>query len=135
MFSAGTYYIGDLCYVLYEKQWLEICEAISLIGEEEFKKQAWVIMVENKMPIGIAQTLFGDGSYVVEYDNQQKTIPVDSGTIGCIRLDCVKDIVQAKECGAIVEFKESFDISYEDGIIRFGDVWINTEDTEIEYEC
>lgn len=81
--KAGTYYIGDLCYVMHP-QWDEFCE-ITIRGNNvingEFK-------LSNGVEFATYSTMHGDGCYL---DNEEYEYPVDAGLIGCIRLDDIND--------------------------------------------
>lgn len=133
MLPAGTYYIGDPCYVLSKEQWSEVCEAIAQVGEEQFANQALELMIDNKFPIGIAPTLYGDGEFHISGD-KSLLIPVDSGTIGCVPIEHVQDLEEAKELGWVTEFNEPFEIRYDEGVIRFGKEWVNTTDMGIDVD-
>ena len=79
MMKAGTYYVGDLCYVLHER-WDEVCELIiegnrCLDGEFNLK---------DGTRFAIYGTAYGDGNY---FDQNGKSYDVDAGSIGCVLLD------------------------------------------------
>jgi len=76
-------------------------------------------------------TMYGDGVY---YSNEGDEIGVDSGTIGCVKVDDVDD-VEGLKLGAVVEFNGTFHPSSKNGLLRFGPGFtVNTED-EHEEEC
>lgn len=115
--KAGTYYIGDLCYVMHDV-WDEICSECPFAGEYTLK---------DGRVISIYSTFHGDG----EYDG----IWVDSCTIGCVRLDEIKDkkpsvnVKKPKEeplGWKKVTFREDFTTGEFHGKLRFGDVVIDT---------
>ena len=138
MMKAGTYYVGDLCYVIADKDWNEVCK-LTIVENRCIEGE---FMLADGRRFAMYTTRWGDGSY---YDNKRlNSYCVDSGTIGCILLDDVKDSIAAtydniEELGAIIEFKEDFETYNNDGLIVFGDVIINTDpdefyDEEDEYE-
>jgi hypothetical protein len=65
---------------------------------------------------------------------------VDSGSIGCIRVEDIRDNTYAdiEQLGAIVEFDAPFEVSEDHGLIHFGHVQIETagsyETEDYEYE-
>ena len=123
MMQAGTYYIGDLCYVMHDV-WDEVC----MFDEGE-------LTLKDGRKIAIYSTAYGDG----EYDGCW----VDSGTIGCIRIEDIKDEEPSVNVFSnertkgwkMIEFKTDFSTSKEGGSIIFGNVLIYTGDeSESEYE-
>jgi hypothetical protein len=140
MMPAGKYYIGDLCYVMADEEWREICNIII--------KEPRILDGEFELPDGrrfaIYSTAYGDGTY---HDQHGHAYSVDAGSIGCIRLDDIKyvdNFDQFLDLGAIQEFAEPFVTSggrehYQkwDGVIRIGHVEIVTDSDDlgdIDYE-
>lgn len=132
--KKGTYYVGDLCYVMHEPNlWDRVIdllyppnaplqytsEGIPYIGkhlEGEFELDG--------AKFAIFTTSYGDGSYL---DNYDRIYGVDSGTLGCILItDIAKDDLENIEFGNQIEFENDFEVKSENGIIIFGDVRINT---------
>jgi len=127
MMPAGKYYIGDLCYVMTDDEWREIC-AIIIKGNQ-------CLDGEFELPDGrrfaIYSTAYGDGEY---YDQYGHTYSVDAGSIGCVRLDDIKyvdNFDQFLDLGAILEFAEPFVTGKQGGQLEFGHVVI---DTDPEYD-
>ena len=120
--KAGKYYVGDLGYVL-EDRWDEVCDLIIkghkvLDGEFELK---------DGTRFAIYGTAHGDGYYS---DRQGNGYPVDSGSIGCMLADRITEgqLGQLDESlGNIFDFTEDFETGEEDGIIRIGDIEIDTQ--------
>ena len=122
-FKAGRYYIGDLCYVIHNDLWSEVCNN-HFKGEESF------IIRGNKM--FMAGTAYGDGSYDVQ--GADGVCSVDSGTIGCIRLDTLESSLVLKPVldeshtgGIIVVFDKDFEATCDGGVFNFGHVVVDTE--------
>jgi hypothetical protein len=114
---AGTYYIGDLCYVI--EEWHELCDII--IDGNNVKDGEFVMGERRFANYG---TAYGDGSYK---SNIGTTHPVDSGRIGCIKIsDITKHVIHYDTLGAIVDFKDDFETGVDEGIIIFGHVEIDT---------
>ena len=124
--KAGKYYVGDLCYVLGDR-WDEVCDLIivdhkCLDGEFELK---------DGTKFAIYSTAYGDGYYI---DQQANGYPVDSGSIGCVRVDDITEGELDKMGGNIFDFEEDFETGEEDGIIRIGDIEIDTDGESYEEE-
>ena len=123
---AGTYYIGDLCYVMHE-EWGEVCDLII--------KDRHVLDGEFNLADGrrfaIYSTTWGDGLY---RDGEGREYPVDAGSIGCILVDHIRPHKDNDtSLGNIVSFDKPFGTFSDDGKIMFGRVCIDTKnDTEDE---
>ena len=129
--QAGTYYVGDLCYVMHP-EWNEVCE---LIIDKHSCKEGEFELVDGRR-FAIYNTSYGDGQYS---SNTPHKFCVDSGSIGCIRLEDITDETYSMELvsdlGAIITFESDFVTSVHNGTIRFGNVEIYTADmNEYKYE-
>lgn len=133
---SGTYYIGDLCYVMHP-EWDEFCDVT--IEGNNVKNGEFALKDGRKF--ATYSTLYGDGNYRSNIGSYHS---VDAGLIGCIRLEDIKDpeatMEQMKSLGTIVEFDMPFETSESEGVITFGCVEIDTgsdpdysEDEEDEY--
>lgn len=129
---AGTYYVGDLCYVINDDDWSDFCDRsfpdayTEVIGIQETNEGI------NYANFG---TKYGDGVYT---DYHGRRYAVDSGSIGCIPVCALGDkydLEKVKSLGNIISFDEPFDVYYEEstGTIQFGEVEIMTGEYE-EYE-
>lgn len=114
--SAGTYYVGDLCYVLSGTQWDELCDKDPNCNGGEF-------VLSDGTRVWLSHTEYGDGWYA---DSNGNKYDVDSGTLGCVLMgENIKDT----SGGNVIEFKHPFTVSRErDGTFYFGDVSIETGD-------
>lgn len=128
--KAGTYYIGDLCYVLDEKDWHEICDKDYFDGE---------FTLSDGRGIAMYSTAQGDGEYK---SNVGSSCCVDSGTIGCVLLsditrheyDHIEDLAVFHtfesdfDTGTYkeTEYSEEYDFHYDTKVIRFGEVEVYT---------
>jgi hypothetical protein len=113
---AGTYQIGDLCYLQDEYLWEQILETqegkLGKLGDGRL----FVYM----------PTAYGDGVYT---DNHGEDWYVDSGTIGILRSfpNDPEDVIEyPSPMGRTVFFKEPFNVYEKDGVLYFGDIWIAT---------
>jgi len=126
MMKAGTYYVGDLCYVLHD-EWDEVCELIikdNVCLDGEFT-------LKDGRRFAIYGTAYGDGNY---FDQNGKSYDVDAGAIGCILMDDI-DLESPGNFlagGNVHTFDTSFYTGEQDGKIMFHTLSINT-DPEDEY--
>ena len=130
---AGKYYIGDLCYVMTDEEWKEIC-SITISGQKVIDGE---FQLSDGRRFATYSTAFGDGVY---HDQYGHSYSVDAGLIGCIKLEDIKYVDnydQFLDIGAIMEFDNSFATSGGrgdegwKGLIQFGHVMIETNP---EYE-
>lgn len=111
MMQPGVYYVGDLCYVMHP-QWNEVCN-LTITGNESLDGE---FNLSSGVRFSIHSTAYGDGSY---QDEQGREYPVDSGTIGCIRVEDVYDPEWWLEGVHTIEFKNPFELVYDNGLITF----------------
>lgn len=129
---AGTYYVGDLCYVVPGDEWMDF---VARSFPDSYSEVVGVF--ENREGINYANfgTKYGDGEY---FDNRGARYGVDSGSIGCIPVCAVPEVQEAvRGFSSVVSFDEPFEVGYDDetGTIRFGHIEIVTGDYgEDEYE-
>jgi len=135
---AGTYYIGDLCYVINDDVWDEVCNAMFPDG---IHPKDGLIEVRGHQMISFS-TMWGDGMY---YGHGYE-FPVDAGLIGLISMDSLDENAlggkrdneaEIADFGAIVEFKEDFECYSDNGYLVFGHIGIDTaggEEEEDEYD-
>ena len=123
--KAGTYYIGDLCYVLEKNMWEIVCD--------ELDTSDGIIDVEG-ITLACFSTAEGDGIFIS--DLMDNPVSVDSGTIGCIETKYIsKELLEsAKTFSNVVKFSYDFIVDSDDGIISFGDIELNTNDEEEDYD-
>jgi len=138
MMPAGRYYIGDLCYVMTDKEWDEFCK-LTIVDHDCIQGE---FTFEDGRRFATYGTKWGDGVYRSNINSKHS---VDSGTIGCMRLNEINieklNEEEMEEFGAIVNFDSDFVTRESDGLIIFGNVIINTdadeyydEEDEHEYE-
>lgn len=135
MMPAGKYYVGDLCYVMTDEEWEQLCTLTAPRMGTWGKSTQGEFELADGRKFTCYDTKWGDGTY---YDDIGHTYSVDAGLIGCI---LVSDIKANKydnllDLGAILEFDEDFVTSEHEGKIQFGYIVIDTdpiyEDEEIE---
>jgi hypothetical protein len=123
MMNAGVYYIGDICYVMTDDEWDEVCE----LTIQDNQCVSGEFTLKDGRKFAMYNTMYGDGSY---YDQHGNEYSVDSGTLGCIlysdiRADKYDDI---RELGTIVEITEDFTTGFnDDGVVMIGPIHIETD--------
>ena len=115
--QQGTYYIGDLCYVINDENWKEVCALMFPDSQEPYKRTEGEMQLKDGRKFAIFGTAFGDGFYDHE-------IGVDSGTIGCIKVEDVDD-PEGLKSGFLTKMNEFTPYSKE-GNMHFGEVNIDT---------
>lgn len=132
---AGKYYIGDLCHIVTDSEWLEICD-LTIQGTRVLDGE---FQLKDGRRFAMYSTAYGDGVY---YDHYGHSYSVDSGSIGCILVDDIKyvdNFDQFLDMGAIQEFDTDFVTgggrgeSDWEGTIQFGHVVIETSPVEEDY--
>jgi hypothetical protein len=124
MMQPGTYYIGDLCYVLHS-EWDEFC-SLTIVGDKVLDGE---FNLKDGRRFATFTTKWGDGNY---FDQNGKSYDVDAGLIGCIRLDDI-DFTNPENSvvgGNVVEFIQPFSTFSAGGEIRIGNVLIDTDPVE-----
>ena len=128
MMKSGTYYIGDLCYVMHG-EWNEVCN-LTIVGNKVLDGE---FNLADGRRFATFTTHWGDGTY---QDQQGREYSVDAGLIGCIALENI-DLTNPENSitgGQIVEFVQPFSTWSAGGEIRIGNVLIDTDYTEVEEE-
>ena len=124
---AGKYYVGDLCYVMDNNEWHQVC-ARTIQGNK-------IVNGEFELPdrrrFAIYSTAYGDGEY---YDQYGHTYSVDAGSIGCVLMSDIRanKYDNLLDLGAILEFTEPFETGSQGGQLEFGHVLIDTDDEDEE---
>jgi hypothetical protein len=123
---AGKYYIGDLCYVMHDA-WKECCNLFFpyVPGQLEQTEVQGEFTLKDGRRFANFRTAYGDGTYVSNINTEHS---VDSGCIGCIRVEDIRDTEydDPESLGAFVEFTEPFEVSSDQGLLIFGHVQIET---------
>ena len=122
-FPAGTYWIGDLCYVM-DAEWDEVCD-LTISDDNPCECVEGEFTLKDGRRFAIYNTMYGDGTYPDQYGFKYG---VDSGSIGCIRLEDIRGGVS--EEGSIVVFSQQFETGEKNGVIRIGHIEIDTDPQE-----
>ena len=129
---AGRYYIGDLCYVMHD-EWDEACTLFFPTYQSGRGVEGEFTLKDGRRFASFG-TAYGDGTY---NSNQGDSHLVDSGSIGCIRMEDIRDNTydNIESLGAIVEFDQPFEVEKIDrGLLRFGHIEIDTASSDEFYE-
>jgi hypothetical protein len=124
--KPGKYYVGDLCYVLGDTRWDEICE-LTIDGHKCLEGQ---FITKDGLMFVMYGTAYGDGSY---YDEQGREYSVDSGTIGCVAIEDLSEVElkksnEIKGLGNIIDFPKEFQCKkIGRNILVFGHIEIDTD--------
>lgn len=124
--KAGTYYVGDPCYI-FDKSWDEIITNNDYFSERKeynlYGYQCWV-----------GQTAYGDGCYA---DNEGNEYAVDAGIIGVLPVELINldkctslEDINNSPYMHIIEFTEDFCVDYDNGTFYIGDFRIYTDEKE-----
>ena len=103
MLPAGTWWVGDLCYVMTDEEWNQFCD-ITIAGH---KVKDGEFELPDGRKFATYGTYWGDGCYHDQYGNEYS---VDAGLIGCIRVEDIRaeKYEDIESLGAIHEFKTDF---------------------------
>jgi hypothetical protein len=125
MMQAGKYYVGDLCYVMTDEEWDEVC-GLTIINNDCAEGE---FTLSDGRRFAMYGTKWGDGEYRSNVGTKHS---VDSGTIGCILVNDIKaqKYLDIETLGAMLDFDENFTTFNKDGLIVFGMVIINTDPDE-----
>lgn len=125
MMPAGKYYVGDLCYVMTDEEWDEVC-GLLFEGRSDHGCNEGEFTMKDGRRFVTYNTKYGDGRYE---SNMWTDHSVDSGGIGCIRLEDIRrgdTFDDIKTFGAVMNFPADFATGKEDGVIQFDRVLIDT---------
>ncbi len=122
---AGKYLLGDPCYVIRDKDWLDFCNQHSY---NETDNNACVTLNDSTQVVAFS-TYYGDGCYT---DQNGNSFPVDAGLIGLVPISYIeestqKNLTDYRDLCTLVEFEEDALCFTVDGILTFGNYIIDTK--------
>lgn len=134
MLPAGTYYIGDLCYVIDTANGYDWGEFLDATLHANGGTSDGYFEYEGH-PFFSSHTAYGDGSYL---DQEGRSYSVDAGLIGCFPVTGLgaNPTMPVPQHGQVVTFTKPFTCETCDetgGTIVIGDVRINTGDEDEDY--
>lgn len=109
--KAGTYYVGDPCYVFSSDEWDKVWDCFGDGLDEVNGKDVWSM-----------HTMYGDGAY---RGNDHKTYGVDSGCLGVVPVEVITQKIDRRSMN-VVEFEQDFECSWENGFFQIGHIGIQT---------
>jgi hypothetical protein len=115
---AGKYYVGDLCYVI-DDEWSEVCD---LTMDKKGRSIDGAHTLKDGRRFAMFGTAYGDGEY---YDTNGNSYSVDSGSIGCMKVEDIKGEIR-EDLGNIIDFPNEFYVKNNGGELIFGRIWIDT---------
>ena len=126
---SGVYWVGDLCYTMHDC-WEEVFELL-VEGRDDYGCNEGEFQLKDGRRFSIYNTQWGDGLFE---SNGFGSFSVDSGSLGCILREDIKDNDAFIDNGKIIQFDEEFSVNRIGGTISFGDkVSIDTGSHEDDY--
>jgi hypothetical protein len=95
--QAGTHFVGDLCYVLNDHVWKELCAMMFAI--DKINGTYGKFTLSNGREVVLFNMPMGDGFYK---DSADRTYCVDSGTIGITTNENLKEEYGTQVCNGPV---------------------------------
>ena len=126
-FDAGTYYVGDLCYVLGDR-WDEFLELTIKTSSEGVECIDGGFVMKDGTRFWTHGTMYGDGSY---HDNEGRKYAVDAGLIGVVSIDQIDKKPSWLEGGQVIKFDRGFEPYYNEGRFHFGYLTIDTSGNDV----
>jgi hypothetical protein len=121
--AAGKYLIADPCYVLDSAKYDRLLKETDYFMMNSVDRGGVMVDIESKKYFAVFSTKYGDGLY---RDGKGFKYGVDAGCIACIPVDLCKELLDYHYINQVT-FARDFEVYYEDGLIVFGDVIINTD--------
>jgi hypothetical protein len=121
---AGSYYIGDLCYVM-ENEWDDVCDLLFKNRNDSGCNEGKFKLLDGREFICF-NTFYGDGTY---FDGLYE-FGVDSGSIGCIKVEDIKH--EIPQDAVIIHFDKDFACLTEEGVMYFGHITIDTKGNQLD---
>lgn len=121
--AAGKYVIADPCYILNEDVYSRLLKETNYFMYEAVDRGGIMADSQTGKFFAVFSTKYGDGMY---YDGKGFKYGVDAGCIACIPIEMC-ELTEDREYINEVTFERDFEVRYEDGLIVFGDVIINTD--------
>jgi len=121
---AGTYFIGDPCYVIPDDEWSDFVGPYCVDYRDGDGLQIY-----KGMKVFAASTSCGDGCY---RDNRGNSYGVDSGMLGIVPVELcdpneLDKVMSRKDLGAIMKYDRDFEVSCSpDAVFTFGHIVIET---------
>lgn len=125
---AGTYLLGDPCYAVPDDLWDEAGKSCDWW---ESSPIATVVVNNKEYKVLGFGTTYGDGSYT---DNDGLVYPVDAGLIGLVPIELANPQDPYYPLNSVVVFDRETLCTNDNGIMKFGNIHIDTKNLEEEEE-
>lgn len=117
---AGTYFVGDPCYVIKDSDvWADFCEKYDEYSEKYVSTVGGAVI--NNHPMVATGTAYGDGLYM---DDDGREYSVDAGLIGLTPVELLKSLPDFEEAyekgsdlGHWIDFESPVSLSYKEGVV------------------
>lgn len=116
---AGMYFLGDPCYVVPDHLWMGLLESC-----DYFQTNPVGTLPDGTKVVAFG-TAYGDGEYPDQFGSSYS---VDSGLIGLVPLHVFKEADET--LGKIVHFDREVEAFCANGVLYFGNFWIDTRGSE-----
>lgn len=127
---AGTYILGDPCYVIADNQWEPLLKSANYFVDSSVGKLTVGDKTHKVLGFG---TAWGDGCY---QDNLGNEYPVDSGLIGLVPIEVAQIdeslIMQSMFPPIKVTFDRPVLCENTNGVMKFGHIRIDTRNEGAE---
>ena len=120
---AGTYFISDPCYIIRDEKYDRLLGETNYFGHNLPDRGGIFIDSVTELPFAVFSTAYGDGCY---RDESGFEYGVDAGCIACVPVAMVDGRSRAGDSINLVTFDSPFEVGYNDGLITFGHVNIQT---------
>jgi hypothetical protein len=127
--EPGTYWIGDLCYVIENETWQnKICTALNHSEEHHDGTDPALVVLPGGCAF-LGNTSYGDGTYT---GSNGFNYGVDSGTIGIVNKEAMNKVLTDCDTtlGTFITRDKHFSVSIENGTFKFDDIIIETDDND-----
>ena len=138
-YEKGNYFIVDPCYVIgAEPFWGNLCN--ELLCTEDFNKSRFATLNAEGYDIFILITEYGDGVYPVRSNKTEiGEAGVDAGMLCVIPMEFIDKFCNGDtKLGVVANLESKSTPVYENGILIFGNITVNTayeeEDEEEEFD-
>lgn len=122
---AGTYWIGDPCYTIPTDEWMEWLDAADYTSPSNVLEAR---LDDNRYALALS-TAYGDGEYL---DQDRRNYGVDAGLIGVVSITWpeVREAFEKEGMRYLVTFDTEVEARYDDGLLTFGHIAIETNDSD-----
>lgn len=126
----GTYFLGDPCYAIDDRETWDSFLHMAWANEDAYSAGLILATIDDQPVLGMS-TLYGDGGYQDQYG--ARTFAVDAGMIGLVPVALVerysdKSREELDRLGLFISTSEPLRCTSMGGTLSFGDIRIETDD-------